>query len=127
MIKKGFTLIELMVIVAIIALLTVVIFVSVSQGRKNSRINSAKTALKTALPAIIACKDSGGTVNVPTTSGNDICAANVGLAGAKWPILGYGYAYAGGAYDSVSCNFQVSTNGDTASNLVCNCIRQVCE
>ena len=126
--KKGFTLIELLIIVAIISLLATVVLVSVNESKKRSRINSAKTSLRSALPAIISCRDSGGNVNVPSGSEDGtkpICVSG-GLAGANWPKLGYGYQYLGGTYNSSNCNFEVSTGGD-GDNLVCNCVKGRCE
>lgn len=133
--KNGFTLIELLIIVAIIALLVVAITVSMSQARKNARINGAKTSLKTVLPAIVACKDSGGNVTLPSPNA-DICSAPVGLSGAKWPELAYGYTFQsggrpGGLYNSVDCNFRILTGSDfvtrTDAFFTCNCAKQACE
>ncbi|MFZ2975682.1 MAG: type II secretion system protein [Candidatus Moraniibacteriota bacterium] len=126
--KKAFTLIELLMIIAIIGILATAILVSINQSRKNARINGAKTSLKSVLPAIIACKDGGGAVNNPI-GGTDICnPASAGLANSKWPTLSYGYAYvAGGTFNSSNCAFQISTSGDTTSNLVCSCVTQNCQ
>lgn len=127
LIKKAFTLIELLIIVAIIALLASAILVMVGQSRRNARLNSAKTALKSTLPAIIACKDGNGNVNNPV-AGDAICSTNVGLNNAKWPILSYGYNYVAGGNYSVNCKFDISTNNDTATNLMtCDCVAQLCK
>lgn len=129
--NRGFTLIELLIIIAIISLLMVAIFVSVNQSRKNARINGAKTSMKSVLPAIIACKDGGGTVSNPGSGGGNICQTAVGFDNSKWPELAYGYAYGSGIYDSVNCNFTVNTNQDETKlgfkYITCNCIKQICE
>lgn len=125
--RRGFTLIEILIIIIIIGILASAILVSINQSSKNARINSAKTSLRSVLPAIIACKDGGGNVNNPSGE-TDICASAVGLSSSKWPTLSYGYVYvAGGIYNSANCSFQVSTNGDTASNLACSCASQICQ
>ncbi|MDO9231360.1 MAG: prepilin-type N-terminal cleavage/methylation domain-containing protein [bacterium] len=126
--KKAFTLIELLIIIAIIGILASAILIGISQSRKNARINGAKTSMKSVLTAIIACKDGSGAVANPI-AGNDICnPVSAGLANAKWPVLLYGYTYvAGGIYNSTSCSFEISTNNDTASNLSCGCISQSCK
>lgn len=130
--KKGFTLIELLIIITIISLLAVAIFVSVDQARKKARLNGAKSSMKSVLPAIIACSDSGGAVNAPGSGGGDICQAGSGLQNAKWPVLAHGYTYdaVGGDYSS-SCSFTVNTNTDTTklgyNYLTCSCVIQTCE
>jgi prepilin-type N-terminal cleavage/methylation domain-containing protein len=129
--NNGFTLIELLVIVAIIALLASAILVGISRSKEKARINSAKISIRSVLPAIIACKNNGGTVNDPGNN-NDICSTNVGLTGAKWQQLGYGYTYIpGGTYNSDACNFQININNDTTESgnhfLICSCLSQICK
>jgi prepilin-type N-terminal cleavage/methylation domain-containing protein len=130
--NNGFTLIELLVIVAIIALLASAILVGVSRSKEKARINSAKTSIRSVLPAIIACKNNGGTVNNPDNN-NDICSSNVGLTGAKWQQLSYGYTYIllGSIYNSDACNFQININNDTTESgnnfLTCSCLSQICK
>jgi len=124
--KSGFTLIELLIVVAIIGILAAVILVSVNQSRKNARVNGAKTSLKTALPIIIACLDSGGTANVPNASGgNQICST---VAGSNWSVLINNYQYKTVNFtNSNACNFTVSTNNDTPADLTCDCASQICK
>lgn len=117
--KRGFTFIELMVVVGIITLLVTIILVNISQSRQKARINSAKTSLKTALPAIMECKNNYGHVSTPT-AGEDICTTMVGLTGAKWPKLPKGYIY--GIVSGTA--FKVS--GDSIT-LSCDYLTQLCE
>ncbi|HAT74123.1 MAG: Prepilin peptidase dependent protein D [Candidatus Moranbacteria bacterium GW2011_GWF2_36_839] len=124
--KKAFTLIELLIVIAIIGILMSAILISINQTRKNARINSVKTSIGSVLTAIVACKDGSGAVANPI-AGNDICnPVSAGLANAKWPALPVGYSYDSGLYNSVSCNFQIA-NSDTASPLVCSCSSQSCK
>lgn len=125
--RAGFTLIELLIIVSIIALLATAILVSVNQSRKNARINAVKTSLKTTLPVVVSCNDSGGKINLPQdseTGNKQICDL---ISGAFWPKLNYGYTYVSGGNYTVNCNFQIDTNGDTAQNLTCSCAKQSCQ
>lgn len=129
-IGRGFTFIEIMVVVAIIAIIASAVLVSIGQSRKNARINGARTTLRSALLVISSCKDSGSNVMAPssTETGNTLICQS-GIAGAFWPRLPDGYVYgAGGAnmYNSTSCNFKVSTS-DTETPLVCDCITQTCK
>jgi prepilin-type N-terminal cleavage/methylation domain-containing protein len=122
--KPGFTLIEILIVVGIIALLATIILASVSNSKKNARLANAKTAVRSALPIIISCKDSGGIVAVPPPSGN-ILICNSGYPASFWPPLEAGYLYVGGAgYDTRDCNFAIS-NPD-GPNIICNCISQTC-
>jgi prepilin-type N-terminal cleavage/methylation domain-containing protein len=133
--KKAFTLIEILVVVAIIVILATVTLLLISQATKNSRISSAKTSVRSALLAVSACKNMNGAVSTPSGSENGarlICTtAGAGLPSANWPQLSNGYQYSAGTYDSVNCTFPVSTNGDVTplgnTFLTCNCSTQKCE
>lgn len=123
--KKAFTLIELLIIIAIIGILMSAILISVNQARKNARINSAKTSIQSVLSAIIACKDGGGAIASPVANNNICNPVSAGLANAKWPTLPSSYNYASGTYNSNNCSFAIS-NSDTA-DLVCSCVSQTCK
>lgn len=132
--KKGFTLIELLIVVAIIAMLATAILMGLSRSRKDARINSSKTSLKTVLPAIISCRDSSGTVVVPSnveTGTKAICNPSNNFSNSFWPQLSGGYQYIAGGNYSVNCNFKVSTNQDVTllgnTFLTCSCDNQLCE
>lgn len=127
--KKAFTLIELLIIVAIIGLLASAILVSIGQSRKNARINTAKTSLKSILPMVISCLDSKGPLIGPDSinnGGNTICGT---VVGGSWPVLANGYRYVNGNLTNPgTCFFTVSTSNDNAANLLtCSCATQLCE
>lgn len=127
--KRGFTLIEIMVVVTIIGILALAIFISVNESRKKARINAAKTSLQSVLPIMISCLDSKGTITGPdlvNKGGNQICNT---INGANWSTLANSYAYVSLDVNSAgTCGFVVSTNNDTATNrLTCSCVTQVCE
>lgn len=129
---KGFTLIEIIVVVVIISIVATIVAVGVNQSRKNARINGAKTSLKTALPIIVSCKDSGGLVHIPSGSETGVKLICNTIPGAFWPKLAGGYTYGGGTYDSNNCSFQVSTSGDVmmpsgSTYLICDCATQACK
>ncbi len=128
--KKGFTLIELMIIVSIIALLAVAITSVMLGAKKEARINNTKNTLKSTLLAVISCKDSGGNVNTPIGSesgAKSICNPAASFSNAFWPMLNAGYTYSPtGIYNSVYCSFDVDTNGDSETPLHCDCNSQTC-
>jgi prepilin-type N-terminal cleavage/methylation domain-containing protein len=122
---RGFTLIEVLVVVFIITVLAGVIMVSWFGIKKSARVNSAKTTLRTALPAVISCNDSGGgSINIPKPSEDGTTLICTNNSTAFWPALPAGYAYEGGDY-SADCDFQISTNFDSP-DLDCRCTTQVC-
>ena len=126
--KKGFTLIELMIVIMIIAILALVIIVSTVQTKRNARLNNTKTSLKGAILAIVSCNDSGNPVNVPvgnTEDGNKIVCSS--LPKARWPQLQGSYSYVAGGNFSANCDFQINTNGDSSGNLRCTCASGRCD
>jgi prepilin-type N-terminal cleavage/methylation domain-containing protein len=125
--KSGFTLIEILVVIAIIAILVTAILISLNGSRKKARINAAKTELKSAMTAVVMCNITG-TASVPgsDTGGGVICAGSI----PTWPVLSWGYKYTDFNLMKYlgDCNFSVSTNGDNASgSLTCDCKSQLCE
>lgn len=127
--EKGFTIIEILVIVAILSILITVILTFMGQARKNARINSAKTTLKSVVTTIVSCKDPSGSgmVNAPLPIEDGTKQICNNIPNAFWPELPGGYTYeAVGANYSINCQFEVNTNGDTPNNLKCNCVSQLC-
>lgn len=84
--NKGFTLIELMVAMAIIALLAAVLLVSMQGYGKDARASKALAQLSSAIPSMVSCWGNGNDVN-SLGSGNAICV-EPGMGGAD--IAGYG-------------------------------------
>lgn len=122
--KKGFTLLEILVVVAIIIILSSVILVFISQSKKNARLNNAKTALKGAILMVIACNDANSTRGIPSgteTGTRDICTAT---PNSHWPALQGGYTYVVGGNFGPNCNFQINTKGDSTNPggiITCYC------
>ncbi len=86
--NSGFTLIELMTVIAIIGILASAITISLGVQKKRATVNKVLTELSGVMENIYLCKSDDGTVNAPDTStngGNDICdiSGNYG----KWPKI----------------------------------------
>ncbi|MCX6761802.1 MAG: type II secretion system protein [Candidatus Moranbacteria bacterium] len=123
----GFTLIEVLFIVAIIIILVSVVFANINQSRVNARVNAAKTSLRTTLPAVLACNDSSSAVNVPvgTEDGSKLICNNITTS--AWPKLSNGYQYFAGGFYGANCDFYITTGTDTPSgSLHCTCLSQIC-
>ncbi len=126
--RRGFTLIEILVIVAIIAILVTAIMVSIGESRKKARISSVLTSAKSALPIIVSCNDLSPTGHINFPSGTEtgtmlICQE---IAGSFWPKLLSGYTYADSGDYTENCNFEITTV-DRAANIKCSCEKQSCQ
>jgi prepilin-type N-terminal cleavage/methylation domain-containing protein len=60
--KKGFTLVELLLVMAIIGILAGIIFISIGSTRKRARITTFKEAMKNLAVASTQCVDAGGEI-----------------------------------------------------------------
>jgi|WetSurMetagenome_2_1015567.scaffolds.fasta_scaffold99691_2 prepilin-type N-terminal cleavage/methylation domain-containing protein len=125
--KKGFTLIEILLIVVIISILMVAVIANSMGAKKNARVNNAKTFLGGALPVVIGCVDSGAVLNVPNEDGTTLICGS--FSSSFWPALNWGYTYGSYSFANASdCFFTVNTNnGDNGGALTCSCDTQRCK
>jgi prepilin-type N-terminal cleavage/methylation domain-containing protein len=83
----GFTLVEILLVIAMIGILAATIFVSLNGQRKRAKLASAMESIRSVMPVAVECylMNKGlGTWNDATTGGGAICAGNA----ATWPTLG---------------------------------------
>jgi len=72
--KRGFTLVELLLVMAIIGILAAVIFVTTGPARKRARITTFKQHMKDLTTAASVCVDSDGTITGGKPNGeNPFC------------------------------------------------------
>lgn len=86
--KKAFTLIELMVVIAIIGILATMIVINIVGAQKKARVNSALSNMNEALKVASACVVNEGKVST-YGAGSLICDDNT--VNAKWPTFPNGY------------------------------------
>ena len=73
--RRGFTVIELLVIVAIIGILRTVILVTLSVARTRAKDNSFKTTAHSIQTALTSCCITPTTLTNPPAPGGRICSA----------------------------------------------------
>ena len=119
--NSGFTLIELMTVIAIIGILASAIMISLGVQKKRATVNKVLTELSGVMENIYLCKSDDGTVNAPDTStngGNDICdiSGNYG----KWPNIGDDeFSYPTGISFSTSTWYYSAIPSDSSMETIC--------
>jgi prepilin-type N-terminal cleavage/methylation domain-containing protein len=135
--KKGFTLVELLLVIAIIGILAAVLFVSLGKQRERARMTTFKENMRGLVTAGTACHDAGGTVlavqggpvcnpvneigNIPTIKdcdgSGDIPALTFTVSNATADTWGY----------SALCNTTAATTNCVADCTMDGCIFTDCE
>ena len=96
--SKGFTLVELLVVIAIIGILAAVVLVSLSSQRNKANESASLQSVKSAMPYAADCVLRN--VSVPAKTGNGSTATAVCAGAPNWPVLSGTCVY--GGTDNVS-------------------------
>ena len=104
-IQKAFTLIELLIVIAIIGILASIVLVSLSSARMRSKDAAALSSMQSLFLKVSECALAGGSIVHPTstqtsTGGGNICS--LASVPGTWPDLSKtNYRY---HYDTVATN-----------------------
>lgn len=145
--RQGFTLVELLLVIAIIAILATVIFVSLGNQRERARTTAFKENMRGLVTAYTACADGSGSLqgtmgagvcstaalnlgNVPTIpdcdgDGNATITVNDAL-GDNWKVTGTCNKQTAGQAcyaicQSDGCVFCNDSTGNTCGTSATNC------
>jgi prepilin-type N-terminal cleavage/methylation domain-containing protein len=133
--KKGFTLVELLIVVAIIGILAAIVIVSLNSARDRTRVASLQSTMASIVTLAALCVNDGGNVVDPTNGqgGGNICSSTA-ITAETWPDLdaaqgleNSGYVYGTDAAD-ISDTQLVAEDGTAAAVITCtvasgSCVR----
>ncbi len=128
----GFTLVELMTVMAIIAILATAIITSLSAHKKRAEGSKALTELSAVMQNVYVCLADDGTVTTPSGNGGTfICNINgaADLRYGTWPSLTgalSGYAYGPSNFTIQPWAYSISKAADTIT-VCCNSTSSRCE
>ena len=138
--KKGFTLVEMLTVVAIIGILTGVVIVGTQGAKERSKRVSALTTASSVLPELVTCGDDGGFASSAPAAGECICciAANSCTSSClsghteRWPNLvnktGWDYGSTLGSISNGDYQFTVNRpEGSLLDNINCSMNTSSCE
>lgn len=117
--NKGFTLIEILIVVGIIGILSSVVFSSLGNARAKARTASAQQTMGSIFTGLVSCWGEGVTVNTPATGDLQDGGAGVICAGSatNYVTLPPGWVYCdddgGGTCTTVSTPTSISAFGDS--------------
>jgi len=121
----GFSLIEIMVAIAIVAILASVVLVSMTAFRSKARSAKALAQVSSVIPSMISCWGNGGTVSA-ASGGANICSLAASFG--QWPqTAGDLGSYSYGGTISGSTNWFVLLTSGTENRICCNSKMNSCK
>lgn len=75
-VESGFTLVELLLVIAIIGILAAVLFVGLGKQRERARLTTFKENMRGLVTAATACTDGGGEIYTGIPDGDDPLCKN---------------------------------------------------
>ncbi len=101
--KNGFTLVELLLAIAILVMLSGAILVSISSQREKARVTRMLSEVSAVIQPIYMCLADNGNVNSPSGAGGGTNICDLSSAYGIWPVTSI--AEFGNYISSNSANF----------------------
>lgn len=129
--NRGFTILELLMVVAMIAIVAAITIVYLNDARERTRRSSNLATLSSMMPEIVLCGDGGGfgyTDGVPVASVTYICQNVVSGNAPKgehlilWPSLVAGWVYSvpTGSLSNSDYVYTATKSGSGQAPIVCS-------
>jgi prepilin-type N-terminal cleavage/methylation domain-containing protein len=113
--KTGFTLIEIMVAIAIVGILAAIILVSMQSFGKKARASRALAQASSVIPAMVSCAGNYGNDKVQFSG--DICSESSSYGSwPTWPSSDYGVD---GSNWTSSSNWYFKVKVESDMNAIC--------
>jgi prepilin-type N-terminal cleavage/methylation domain-containing protein len=122
--KRGFTLVEMLLAIAILVVLSGAILVSISSQREKARVTRMLSEVSAVVPAIYMCVADGGSVQIPSSSGgNEVCQIDGVLESGygEWPAVidGFSQYNASDSDDFNDDNWYLELLDDNSISRIC--------
>ena len=118
--KQGFTIIELLVAIAIIGILSSVILVSLSDARKKARLGRVQSQMSGLHPHLVICvnDETNLTSGTPTGGSTVMCSGSTGI----FPSLPTNWAYGANVTAYASASYRATGEGKTVVCTETGCV-----